>query len=172
MLSPHTKTSSTSVLSLLNKSRTEIAGFIVLNSGADGDRIAKIAGVNFDLRHDKVVAHYGADEQFLGGLIYTDYTYEAVAIHTGAVSPYWVNRDMIFVGLDYPFNVLGVKRIFGYIPEDNQHALAFNRKLGCREVARIEGVYTGDRACIVMRMDRADCRLLNIRPHSFERWYQ
>ena len=31
----------------------------------------------------------------------------------GGWDPHWINRDMLYVVFDYPFNQLGVKRLFG-----------------------------------------------------------
>ena len=73
---------------------------------------------------------------------------------------------MLFLAFDYPFNQLGVKRIFGQVPEDNHHAIEFNLKFGFRTVARVEGVFPGNIACLVMRLDRENCRMLTIKPRN------
>lgn len=103
-------------------------------------------------------------DTLLGGVILTDYTGESIAIHTASWVPRWVNRDLIFVVFDYPFNQLGVKRIFGRLPETYEWAHSFNLHCGFRDVARIEGVYEHNVAQIVMRLDREDCRFFGIRP--------
>lgn len=127
---------------------------------------ANIAGCSFNPAIDVNFAHI-RDEEFLGGVVLNGYTKESINIHVGAKSPTWINRDMLWITFDYPFRQLGVKRIFGQVPENNEHALAFNEKLGFKRVARVEGVYPDDVACIVMRMDYADCRYLNIKPRGF-----
>jgi RimJ/RimL family protein N-acetyltransferase len=109
------------------------------------------------------------DDVLLGGVVYYNYTGESVAMHTGAWDDHWLSRAMLHAVFDYPFNVMGVKRIFGELHEDNHHALAFNAKFGARIVARIEGVYPGNRACIVHRLDREDCRFLNLKASIIRR---
>ena len=104
----------------------------------------------------------------LGGVIFQNFTGESIAMHSASWDPHWINRDMIFVTFDYPFNQLGVKRIFGQVPENNGHAYTFNSKLGFKPVARIEGVYPHNIACIVMCMEREDCRMLKVRPRSIQ----
>jgi RimJ/RimL family protein N-acetyltransferase len=112
------------------------------------------------------------NDVLLGGVIFSHYTGESIAIHSGSWDPHWINRDMLFVVFDYPFNQLGVKRIFGQVPEDNKHARSFNENLGFWYVARVEGVFPGDIACMVMRMDREDCRFLTIKPRFIQPLYR
>ena len=87
-------------------------------------------------------------------------------MHIGGLDPHWINRDMLFVTFDYPFNQLGVKRIFGQVPEDNLHAQEFNVNLGFKYVARIEGVFPHNIACMVMCMEREECRFLTLKPRG------
>ena len=87
-------------------------------------------------------------------------------MHSAAWTSHWINRDMVYIAFDYPFRQLGVKEIFGQTPENNQHALEFNRKCGFKVIARIEGVYPGNVACIITKMEPEDCRLLHVNPRS------
>jgi len=73
---------------------------------------------------------------------------------------------VLFAVFDYPFNQLGVKRLFGHVPEDNHGARLFNQKMGFQYVARIEGVFKHGIACLVMRLDREQCRFLTVRPRT------
>lgn len=104
-----------------------------------------------------------------GGALYCNRTTESVTAHIGAWEENWLTRDLLWMMFDFPFNQLGVKRIFGQVNETNTHALTFDRKLGFREVARIDGVYDHGAACIVLRMDREDCRFLNLKPRRYGR---
>ena len=52
----------------------------------------------------------------MGGVIFSNYTGESIAMHSAAWDQHWINRDMLFVIFDYPFNQLGVKRMFGQVP--------------------------------------------------------
>lgn len=110
------------------------------------------------------------DDHLLGGVVFSDFTCESIAIHSASWTPRWISRDMIFVTFDYPFNQLGVKRIFGPVPESNLHAQEFNMKVGFNIVNRIEGVFP-DGALIVMCLEKADCRLLNVKPRTIQRGY-
>jgi len=136
---------------------------IVFNDPGHGAAIAALAGARFMPGTDVAIARV-LNHNLLGGVILTDYTGESVAMHTGSWVPHWVNRDLIFVVFDYPFNQLGVKRVFGRLPETNEQAHSFNLHCGFRDVARVEGVYEHNVAQIVMRLDREDCRFFGIRP--------
>jgi hypothetical protein len=138
---------------------------VICNNPEHGDTIARLAGTHYDPKYSANFARV-RDGEFLGGVIFTQYRVESIVAHTGAVTPYWFNRDMIFVAFDYPFHQLGVKRIFGFVPEDKWHAQEFNRKMGFKVVTRIEGMFRHNVACIVMRLDYEDCRLLKIKPRN------
>lgn len=167
MLYPHGRTSSILTLPLGPEFPRELGHRIVVNDPEDGQEIAAAAGAYFNPACDNVICHHRGDER-LGGQILTGYTGESISGHTASWSPHWINRDMIFMCFDYPFNQLGVKRIFGQVPEDNWHALEFNRKMGFKQVARIEGVYRHNIACIVMCLEREDCHLLKVRPRNIQ----
>ena len=91
---------------------------------------------------------------------------ESIQVHSACWTPHWLNRDMLYVTVDYPFNQLGVNRIFGMVPEDNLHAQEFNIKFGFQYVVRIEGVYKGNIPCMVMSLERGACRYLSVKPRS------
>lgn len=139
---------------------------IVLNDPHWGQEIAKVAGTYYDPPHSSCVMRLRDDDEPVGGVIYTGYTGESIVIHSGSWTPHWINRDMLYVVFDYPFNQLGVKRLFGHVPEDNLHARTFNEKVGFRYVARIEGVFKHGVACMVMRLDREGCRFLSVRSRT------
>jgi RimJ/RimL family protein N-acetyltransferase len=143
---------------------------IEFNIPAHGEAIAKLAGTDFNPRTCISLGRV-KNEKLLGGVIFSHFTGESIAIHSASWDLHWINRDMLYVTFDYPFNQLGVKRIFGQVPEDNTHAQSFNHNLGFTTVARIEGVFPGNVACVVMRMDREDCRFLKITPRHIKAHY-
>lgn len=139
---------------------------VAVNEERYGFEVARLAGMQYNPAANVNFARL-IDEQFQGGVVFSNYTGESISIHVGAVNSQWINRDMLWITFDYPFKQLGVKSIFGLVAEDNLHALNFDRKLGFKQVARIEGVYPNDIACIVMRMKRDECRFLDLQPRAF-----
>lgn len=141
---------------------------IRFNEAEDGHAIAELAKTSFNVGVDASICRLHDDER-LGGVIFTNFTGESIGMHSGSWDDHWINRDLLWVSFHYPFEQLGVKRIFGQVPEDNVHAQRFNEKLGFRYVARVEGVYRHNIACLVMRLDKEDCRFLGLRPRGL-RW--
>lgn len=141
---------------------------IVFNERADGNAIAALAGTAFNPGRDVSICRVRNGYR-LGGVIFSHFTGESISMHSASWDQHWINRDMLYVTFDYPFNQLGVKRIFGQVPEDNLHAQQFNTKVGFKEVARIEGVFPGPLACVVMCLERKDCRFLRVKPRNIGR---
>lgn len=130
-----------------------------------GEALAKAAGTDYNPKaHANFCRVRG--NKLVGGVIFSTYTGESIAIHMAGWVPRWANRDMLFMAFDYPFNQLGVKRLFGLVPESNTKALDIDLKLGFKIVTRIEGVYRENVACMVLCMERDDCRFLGIRPRN------
>lgn len=140
---------------------------IVFNNHDDGERIAIMSGGAYDTRTCSVIARHREGE-LLGGVLYANFTGESIAMFTASWSPHWLNRDMLYVIFDYPFHQLGVKRIFGLVSEENIHALQFNAKFGGKNVARIEGMFRGNVAGIIMCLERDACRLMGVRPRTIQ----
>ena len=138
---------------------------LVFNEPADGEAIAQHAGTSFHSKSCISICRHVGDSRY-GGVIFSHYTGEFDRHPLGGLHPRWINRDMLFVTFDYPFNQLGVKRIFGQVPEDNLHAQEFNVNLGFKYVARIEGVFPHNTACMVMCMERDECRFLTLKPRG------
>jgi RimJ/RimL family protein N-acetyltransferase len=136
----------------------------------DGCAIAERAGTAFNAGRDISICRL-RDYDRLGGVIFTNYTTESIAIHSAGWSPRWINRDMLFVTFDYPFNQLGVNRVFGYVPEDNFHAIRFNEKMGFTHVTRVEGMFKGNIACLLMKLERRECRWLKVRARTLRSNY-
>ena len=128
-----------------------------------GEEIARACGQFYNPKCDHNFARV-RDGRLLGGVMFNHYTRESMQIHVAGFDPHWGTRLMIYLAFDYPFNQLGVKRLFGMVPETNWRAQVINMKLGFKMVARIEGVFRHGDACVVMRMDREDCRLLGLKP--------
>lgn len=140
---------------------------IVFNNAEHGHRIAKEAGCNFNPAVDICISRW-EDGLLLGGVIYQNFTGESIGIHMAGFHPRWVNKDMLWVSFDYPFNQLGVKRIFGQVPESNAKALELDLRLGFRIVTKIDGVFR-DGGVIVIVLEREDCKWLDLKPQTLRR---
>jgi hypothetical protein len=105
------------------------------------------------------------DSSLLGGVVFSDFTQESIAIHVAGFRPGWLNRDMLWVMFHYPFVQLKVKKLFGFIKSSNTKTLDFASNIGFKEETRIRGVYSyAD--IVVLVMERETCRWLSIKPRD------
>lgn len=101
--------------------------------------------------------------ELMGGVVYQRYTHASVLMHVAGFMPNWVNRDFLWLCFHYPFEQLGVGRVFGLVHEKNEEALRFDQKLGFEIETRIKKVYPdGDQ--IILVMEREKCRWLALKP--------
>lgn len=137
---------------------------VEFNNIAHGHAIAEASGTYYNPLCDIVISR-SVGGVLLGGSVYENYTGRSIAMHTAGFVPKWISRDLLWVSFHYPFIQLDCEYIFGQVPAHNLKALAFDLKLGFKEIVRIEGVFPeGD--VIVMRMHRDECRYLAPRKRS------
>lgn len=120
--------------------------------------IARTAGCFFNPECDHVISR-SVGGRLVGGVIFTGYTGASIGIHVASFDTRWIDKDMLWITFHYPFEQLGVQKLFGQVPSSNRKALDFNKKLGFKEEARIAGVFP-DADLVVMSMLRSDCRWL------------
>ena len=140
---------------------------IIFNNADHGHRIAKLSGCTFNPAVDTCISRW-KDGYLLGGVIYQNFTGESIGIHMAGFDSRWVNKDMLWVSFDYPFSQLGVKRIFGQVPESNAKALELDLRLGFKIVTKIDGVFR-DGGVIVIVLEREDCKWLDLKPQTLRR---
>lgn len=145
----------------------QISKNIRVNEPGDVENIVRACQCRFNPYFDVCIARNDDDGTLLGGVIYEGYTGEngSVTCHVAGFDPHWVNRDMLWICFDYPFNKMKVRYMFGQVPSKNQEALEFDLNLGFKIVTIIEGAYPDD-DMVLLRMGREDCRFLNIRPRG------
>ena len=114
---------------------------------------------------DIALARY-RDGELMGGVVYTEYyAQHCISMHVHSWHRHWLNRDLIYVAFDYPFNQLGVKYIFGSSREDK---VAFDLNVGFKIVSRVENFYP-DTHKVILRMARDECRFLTLKPRGIRR---
>lgn len=140
------------------------ANELVINDVSIGVVAALRAGSSY-APADRNIARV-VDGNVLGVILYSNYTGESICMHAASWHPRWVSRDFMWIAFDYPYNQLRVKRIFGHIPENNWPSLRFAQHAGFKPITRIDGVYRGGIAAVVLRQEREDCRYLDIAPRT------
>lgn len=127
-------------------------------------RIEKACSLIFNFRSDVCISR-SHDGKLLGGVIFDGFTGGSIQAHVAAFAPFWLNRRFLWMMFDYPFNQLGVGRVFCNIRGANAEALEFNLKLGFKEVVRLDGVFPHDE-CVITSMSRDECRWLNLQQRA------
>lgn len=140
---------------------------IRFNDLQDGQRIAEVAGATFNPLSDIVIARLSTDDRLMGGAVYTGYTGVggSIQVHLAGLLPLWINQDLLWVGFDYPFNQLQIKKLFGQVPASNKHAIEVNLKFGFRPELVVKDVYP-DGDMLLVSMYREHCRFLSMKPRS------
>jgi RimJ/RimL family protein N-acetyltransferase len=125
--------------------------------------IASAAHIQFVPRLHHCIARYNETDRLLGGVLFTEYRGGSVAIHMAGFDPHWVNRAMIYLAFDYPFNQLKVKKLIGLVPESNERARNANLKLGFTDEYLIADIYDGPvNGMYIMSMLKDQCRWLDM----------
>jgi RimJ/RimL family protein N-acetyltransferase len=83
-------------------------------------------------------------------------------MHTAAIVPNWINKDLLWACFDYPFNILKVKVILATVASSNTEALKLDRHLGFVDKAYIEDAHI-DGDLVILAMRRENCRWLDIK---------
>lgn len=147
------------------------AGDLVINDTSIGEIIARAAGTFYNPKGSACIARCRGGD-ILAGVIYTNNVQGvSVIAHSAVFDEHGISRNLVYAALDYPFNQLKVKRIFGFVAECNIRAQVFNMKMGFKVVARIEGMFPHDDAALVMRLDRENARLLGVKPHGHKQMF-
>ena len=116
------------------------------------------AAIGLEATKDLVCIGSVVDGELRGVVGYDMYNGSSIAMHV-AGKPGWLNRELLRVCFDYPFNICKVNVILGFVPSGNKEALRFNKHLGFTEDLVIPGGHP-DGALSIMTMRRENCRYL------------
>lgn len=132
--------------------------------------ISKSSNVAFIRSHHKCIARYDRNDRLMGGVFFTDFNYASVQIHVASFAPNWINKQLLWLVFDYPFNHLKVKKLIGLVPETNKAAQSFDIGLGFVLETTVKDVFpNGD--MLVFGMYREQCRFLDMRPLPLDGGY-
>lgn len=129
-------------------------------------RIAHASHIEFVPRLHHCIARYDERDRLMGGVLFTEYRVGSVFIHMAGFHPQWVNKGMIYLAFDYPFNQLKVKKMFGLVPERNTRSVKNTIHLGFKVEYLTEDVLgypDGVNGMYLMSMYRRDCKWLDMK---------
>jgi len=130
-----------------------------------GDMIMRATGGRFSPVTMEVISR-SENGILRGGVVYENYTGKggSILVHIAGFDKKWINRDMFWIMFDYPFKQLDCKQAFAQVRATNTEALDFCKNIGWEEIFTLEGVFPND-DMLLLRMKRADCRFLKLKPH-------
>lgn len=136
---------------------------ITFNDHIAGLLIASAAGTHFNPACDVVIARERDNGVVWGGVVFQNYTGASIGLHCAGLADGWMNRDLLWAAFDYPFNQLHCKKIFCQISATNTKSLEFNRRIGFKEIVRIDDVFD-DGPVVITSLGKDECRWHKIKP--------
>ena len=83
-------------------------------------------------------------------------------VHFAIDNPFVLRHGFLHEIARHVFTQCGLQRIFGLVPSNNEKALKLDMHIGMKEVARIPHGMRQGVDCIVVSMDKVDCKWLNV----------
>ncbi len=106
--------------------------------------------------------------EFWGAVVCEDWTVTSVCCHIVLEHPFRALRDGIINEVaEYVFNQDGRIKIIGTVPGDNDAAVKLNKKIGFKEIFRIEEGYDWGIDYIIMELKREDCPYWTPRENTY-----
>lgn len=137
---------------------------IHINNLNHGHELMALAGAKFTPETMQVISREEGGKLY-GGIIYENYSGPggSVMIHIASMTPHWINRDLLYVMFDYPFNQLECNQALAHVKASNTACLRFAKSVGWEKVITLDAVYPDDDV-VLLRMRRKDCRFLGVNP--------
>lgn len=94
----------------------------------------------------------------IAGVVYNQYQpkYGVIELSMAAISPMWAKKEIITELLRYPFEQLGVYKVYTATPADNAKAIKVNAHIGFKKEAILAHSFGKKRHAVIMRMLRPD----------------
>ncbi len=97
--------------------------------------------------------------EMVAGVIYEGYHRHNAWMHVAAKpGARWMTKEYLRTCFAYPFAVLGVSAVRGYVNASNTAARRFDEHLGFKQEALLEGAAPDGGDVVIYRMKRSECR--------------
>lgn len=100
------------------------------------------------------------DGVFIAGVVYDGYNGGSIGAHIWVDDGKRPSKEWFAAIFDYPFNVLGVKKIIGQVKGSNDEAHALDRHFGFIKEADIAEYYDDGDSLVIYSMTKDQCRIL------------
>lgn len=98
------------------------------------------------------------DDCLMGVVAYNGFTGRTCCMHDAIDDPTVIDRTFVRAVFEYPFIQCDLLAILAQVDEDNKHALGINKRLGFKEVHRLNGAANSGKDLIFLQMLRSECR--------------
>lgn len=109
----------------------------------------------------RVIGLMRDDGTIAATVAYNSWTENACWMHVAFDTPHSMTRNLLRAAWAYPFTTCGKSAVYGLTPKDNTEALAFNKRMGWRQIAE-----TVD--CFMFEMLHEECRWIKEKEHGRE----
>jgi RimJ/RimL family protein N-acetyltransferase len=138
---------------------------IVFDHGPARDQLEQACGYVVNPRVDHWVTRHRLTHEgntaLMGGIIFAEYTGNSTKMHVAGFEPRWLNKELLWIAFDYPFNILKCQKVFATMPSDNLKSKNFALKLGFKHENTIPQVFRSA-DLLILSMHRGECRWLDI----------
>ena len=131
--------------------------------------IMQAARVAFVPQLHHCIAEYTPSDRLMGGVLFTDWNYGSVLMHFALFEPRGgLGRQLLWLAFQYPFNQLGVKKVFCLVPEWNILSRNVCLRLGFKIEYKVDDVFNNpppiDNGMYIISMKRENCKWLTMKP--------
>ena len=96
----------------------------------------------------------------VGACVMDNWTQNSVQCHFLITSPMVLKHQFLDCCFDYMFNTVGVNRVYGLVPANNEKAVKFNTHMGFTINARLDEAYEVGCDYLIMEMRKENCPFL------------
>lgn len=128
--------------------------------------ITQWAHVRYTPGESHCIAQYNQTDKLMGCVLFTDWNMGSIQMHMSLFGGFGGMRPLLWLVYQYPFVQLGVKKVFGLVPEVNIRARNMNLHMGFRIEHLAADVFAnpdGVNGMYLMSMRREDCRWLTMK---------
>lgn len=101
-------------------------------------------------------------EELQAGVVFHDYQpeYGTMQVSVAASTPMWAKPDHIKAIMAYPFEQIGVYKLWSAIPHTNERAIKFNKHIGFKQEAVLAHHFGHKVHAVITRLYQPDYRRL------------
>ena len=93
----------------------------------------------------------------IGACVMDNWTGNSVQCHLMLTTPILLRHNFLECCFDFMFNTMGVNRIYGLVPANNEKAVKLNTHMGFTVKSRLEEAFEVGIVYLLMEMKRENC---------------